>query len=121
MVSGSYDEPSKLIKNYELLPTVEKIKALKATMLKVMHDAGDFTEITEPSKLTVEHIGCTLPVKVTPHPSFSPSGIVLLENTRKYDSILINENDEHRILAYANRGYEIAGTVSGRIIMRKAL
>lgn len=122
MVSGAYGEPSALIKNYELLPTVEKIKALKTIMLKVVHDAGDFLDITDPAKFTVEHVGVSLPVRAISSSSVSaPSGTMLIENTRKYDSILINQDDEHRILAYANRGYEIAGTVNGRIMMRKVV
>jgi hypothetical protein len=87
-------------------------------ILKVVHEAGDFLDISDPLKLTVEHLGITLPVR---NDILTPSGSVLLGNSRKFDSILLNAEDEQRVLAYANRGYEIAGTVNGRIMMRKAL
>jgi integrase/recombinase XerD len=118
MVSSGWGEPSTLIKNYDLLPTTEKVKALKSVMLKVVHEAGDFLEISDPGKLTVEHLGITLPSR-----NNMPilAGPMLLENPRKYDSILLSGEDEQKVLTYSNRGYEIAGTINGRILMRKAL
>lgn len=110
-------EPTTLIKNYDLLPTREKVSALKSVMLHVVHEAEDHLEILDPTKLAVEHVGISLPR----NSRLVTSGQTLLENPRKYESILLSAEDEHRILTYSNRGYEIAGTMKGRILMRKLL
>ncbi len=117
MVCSGWGEPTTLIKNYDLLPTREKVSALKSVMLNVVHEAGDHLEILDPTKLTVEHMGISLPR----NQALVPSGQMLLENPRKYDSILLSAEDEHKILTYSNRGYEIAGTINGRILMRKTM
>jgi len=120
LLSSGWDDPAKLIKNYDMLSTSEKIMALKTMLLRMYHDAGDHTEIKDPSALTLDRLEIPLPTSKK-YESSSYGTAVLMTESKKYESIIVDANDEQRLIGFANRGFEIAGTINGRILMRKAL
>ncbi len=119
LLSSGMDEPASLIRNYDLLPTSEKIKGLKTELLKMYHDAGDYAEIRDPSELTLENIGIPLPTRKYESSSYGTA--LLMAGSKKYESVIVDADDDQRLVGFANRGFEIAGTINGRILMRKAL
>ena len=95
----------------------EKISALKTMLLRMYHDAGDHAEIREPESLTLQKLEIPLP-----NTSVLESTTYIQSNSQnKFDSIIIESNDNQRLVTYSNRGYEIAGTVNGKILMRRTL
>ncbi|MGI0015375.1 MAG: tyrosine-type recombinase/integrase, partial [Nitrososphaera sp.] len=118
--SGWGDEPANLIRNYDMLPTSEKIKQLKIMLLKMYHDAGDRTEVKDPSELTLDTLEISLPASKK-YESLSYGSALMTAEPKKYESVIVDANDEQRLVGFANRGFEIAGTINGRILMRKAL
>lgn len=120
LVDSSFDDPYKVIKNYDDLSATEKIKELKATMLKVMHDSNTFLDITDPAQLTPDFFGWTLPIRKKGNQSSSYPDSEH-NNSKKYNTVIVNADDESKLIALANRGYEIGGNVNGRVLMRRLL
>lgn len=119
LLSSGLGEPAKLIPNYDSLPISRKLMSLKGMLLKMYHDAGDYTEIKDTSELTLEKLEIPLP-KARKYQSLSYDSTLTTADT-KYESVIVDANNEERLIGFANRGFEIAGTINGRILMRKAL
>jgi integrase len=122
MVASTLDDPHNVIKNYDSLPTKQKILALKTAMLETMREAGDNLDITDPSMLTVDMMGVTLPIRSKSNPSYSDTNSskpYSNNSSIKYNTVIVNANDESKLIALANLGYEVAGNVNGKVLMRK--
>jgi hypothetical protein len=117
LLSSGWDDPANLIKHYDTLPMAEKIAALKTMLLRMYHDAGDHAEIREPAELTLQKLEIPLPSTRV----IEPSTYIASTSQYRFDSVIIEANDNQRLVAYSNRGYEIAGTANGKILMRKPL
>jgi hypothetical protein len=86
-------------------------------LLRMYHDAGDHTEIREPSDLTLQKLEIPLPSTGV----IERSTYVASNSQNRFDSVIIEANDNQRLVAYSNRGYEIAGNTNGKILLRRAL
>jgi integrase/recombinase XerD len=117
LLSSGWDDPANLIKHYDTLPMSEKIAALKTMLLRMYHDAGDHTEIREPAELTLQKLEIPLPTTK----NLEPATYVISNSQNRFDTVIVESNDNQRLVAYSNRGYEIAGTLNGKILMRKSL
>jgi hypothetical protein len=91
--------------------------SLKTMLLRMYHDAGDHAEIREPAELTLQKLEIPLPIAN----SLEATTYVMSNSQNRFDGVIVEANDNLRLVGYSNRGYEIAGDVNGKIVMRRTL
>ena len=81
------------------------------------NDRRDRNNIGESSELTLEKL--EIPPPTTR--SLKPAAYVISNSQNRFGSIMVEANDNQRLVAYSNRSYEIAGNVSVKTVVRGTL